>query len=98
MNPKIDISLIVLTYNRPGPLKRCLESIARIDKCETSFEILVIDDGSTSDNKSVIDGFSGRLEIRYLQKPRGGVASARNYGGANAKGRLIAFIADDYIL
>ena len=98
MNPKIDISLIVLTYNRPGPLKRCLQSIARIDKGETSFEILVIDDGSTADNKSVIDGLGGRLEIRYLQKPRGGVASARNYGGAHAEGKLIAFIADDYIL
>ena len=98
MNPKIDISLIVLTYNRPGPLKHCLESIARIDKGETSFEILVIDDGSTADNKSVIDRFGGRLEIRYIQKPRGGVASARNYGGAHANGELIAFIADDYIL
>ena len=98
MNPKIDISLIVLTYNRPGPLKRCLESITRIDKGETSFEVLVVDDGSTSDNKSVIDEFEGRLEIRHLRKPRGGVASARNYGGAHAKGELIAFIADDYIL
>lgn len=98
MNPKIDISLIVLTYNRPDPLKRCLESIASIYKGETSFEVLVVDDGSTSDNKSVIDGLGGRLEIRYLQKPRGGVASARNYGGAHAKGELIAFIADDYIL
>lgn len=98
MNPKINISLIVLTYNRPGPLKRCLESIACIDKGETSFEILVVDDGSTTDNKSVIDGFEGRLDIRHLRKPRGGVASARNYGGAHAKGELIAFIADDYIL
>ncbi len=98
MNSKTDISLIVLTYNRPGPLKRCLESIVRIDKGETSFEVLVVDDGSTADNKSVIDGFGGRLEIKYLRKPRGGVASARNYGGAHAKGELIAFIADDYIL
>lgn len=98
MNRKVDISLIVLTYNRPGPLKRCLESITRIDKGETSFEVLVVDDGSTSDNKGVIDGFDGRLEIKYLRKPRGGVASARNYGGAHAEGGLIAFIADDYIL
>lgn len=98
MNPKTDISLIVLTYNRPGPLKRCLESIVRIDKGETSFEVVVVDDGSSADNKSVIDGFEDRLQIRYLRKPRGGVASARNYGGAHAKGELIAFIADDYIL
>lgn len=98
MNGRVDISLVVLTYNRPRPLKRCLESIASIDKGETSFEVLVVDDGSTSDNKSVIDGFEGRLEIRYLRKPRGGVASARNYGGARARGDLIAFIADDYIL
>jgi len=98
MNPKVDISLIVLTYNRPGPLERCLESIARMDKGGASFEVLVVDDGSAADNKGVIDGFRGRLEIEYLLKPRGGVASARNYGGAHARGGLIAFIADDYIL
>ncbi|HML94130.1 MAG TPA: glycosyltransferase family A protein [Thermodesulfobacteriota bacterium] len=98
MNPKVDVSLIVLTYNRPAPLKRCLESIACMDKGGASFEVLVVDDGSTSDNKSVIDGFRGRLDIEYLLKPRGGVASARNHGGAHARGGLIAFIADDYIL
>jgi len=98
MNRSIDISLIVLTYNRPSPLKRCLESIVAIDMGQASCEIMVVDDGSTLDNKSVIRGFDGRLNIRYLRKARGGVASARNYGGVNAEGRLIAFIADDYIL
>lgn len=98
MNRRADISLIVLTYNRPGPLKRCLESIAALDMGRTSFEVIVVDDGSTFDNKSVIGEFEGRLEIRYLRKSRGGVASARNHGGAHAEGKLIAFIADDYIL
>lgn len=98
MKRSVDISLIVLTYNRPGPLRRCLESIAALDMGPASSEVIVVDDGSTLDNKSVIGEFSGRLEIRYLRKARGGVASARNYGGVNAKGKLIAFIADDYIL
>jgi glycosyltransferase involved in cell wall biosynthesis len=98
MNRRVEISLIVLTYNRPGPLKRCLESIAAIDMGRTSFEVIVVDDGSALDNKSVIDEFDGRLEVRYLRKARGGVASARNHGGVNAEGELIAFIADDYIL
>jgi len=98
MSRSVDVSLIVLTYNRPGPLKRCLESIAAVDMGQASSEVIVVDDGSTLDNKSVIGEFEGRLEIRYLRKTRGGVASARNYGGAHAKGELIAFIADDYIL
>jgi len=95
----IDISLIVLSYNRPKSLERCLDSILRMRKGDVSFEVIVVDDGSTADITPVISLFSETLNIRFFRKKENnGVASTRNFGARAARGNLVAFIADDYIL
>ncbi len=95
---KIYISLVVLTYNRPHGLRRCLKSILRMRKEYIPFEVIVVDDGSTTDNGPVINDFKETLNLRFLIKEHGGVASTRNFGAKAARGKLVAFIADDYLL
>ena len=48
----LKISIIVTTYNWPEALDRVLSAIAHQDY--HNFEVIVADDGSTEDTKSVI--------------------------------------------
>lgn len=94
----VDISLIVLTYNRPNLLRNCLESILKLEKGGVSLEVIVVDDGSKTDNSSIPNQYEHSLKIRFDKKVHQGVAAARNYGVKLASGKFIAFIADDYCL
>ncbi|MGH7889915.1 MAG: glycosyltransferase [Thermodesulfobacteriota bacterium] len=96
--PTIDISLVILTFNRREALRRCLDSISAMNKGELSVEVIVVDDGSEIDNLPVISQFKETLGIRYFKKNNQGVASTRNFGIRKARGKFIGFIADDYTL
>ena len=91
-------SLVVLTYQRPRLLRNCLESISRQDTHKGQLEVIVVDDGSSDDNKPIIEDFKGRLEITYVKQRHRGISAARNSGIKSARGSFIAIIADDYYL
>jgi glycosyltransferase involved in cell wall biosynthesis len=95
---EIYCSLIVLTYDRPSLLKDCLDSIVDLEKRNIFFEVIVVDDGSKFDNFSIVIEYGQKLNIRYHRKNHQGVAASRNFGIKLARGKLIAFIADDYRL
>ncbi len=94
----IDISLVILTFNRREALGRCLDSISAMNKGELSVEVIVVDDGSEIDNLPVVNQFNELLDVAYFKKNNKGVASTRNFGLKKARGRFIGFIADDYTL
>ena len=85
-------------YNCSRTIVRCLQSINA-----TNSEIIVVNDGSTDDSLSVVEEFIFTEEkrsknIRVINKPNGGVSSARNQGIENANGKYICFVdADDYL-
>ena len=87
------VSVIIPTYNCDRYIVRAIESVLMQNDC--SFEILVIDDGSTDSTEKVLAPYRDR--IRYIKQKNQGVAAARNNGIAQAKADLIAFLdADDY--
>jgi glycosyltransferase involved in cell wall biosynthesis len=86
------ITCIVPVYNGERFLQEALESI--LDQTHRSFEITVVDDGSTDGTAAVAGRYTGR--IRYLHQANSGPAAARNLGLETARGDLIAFLdADD---
>ena len=88
------VSVIIPTYNRAHCMKRAIESV----KAQTysDFEIVVVDDGSTEDLRSVVT-LCGP-DIRYIRHERSlGSAEARNSGIRNARGRFVAFLDSDDI-
>ncbi len=91
------ISLIVMTYNRPVPLARCLESIEALRCNGPRPEIIVVDDGSDPPAEEVVDRYPS-LEILSVRQEHRGVASARNLGLKTSTGAFVGFIADDYVL
>lgn len=92
------ISVIVPVYNTEKYIEKCLESLAK--QTMQDFEVIIVNDGSTDNSKKVIKDYmkSRKLNIKYLEKENGGLASARNYGVEKALGKYISFLdSDDYL-
>ncbi|MEI7811925.1 MAG: glycosyltransferase family 2 protein [Ignavibacteria bacterium] len=94
----ITISIIIPTYNRAELLCRSLKSV--IAQTFTDWEILVIDDLSTDNTKTMTEriiseyNLTEKLFYRLLEKKSGG-AAARNVGINMSRGKFIAFLDDD---
>jgi glycosyltransferase involved in cell wall biosynthesis len=86
------VSVIIPTYNRSSMVKDAICSV--LAQTETDLEVLVVDDGSTDDTCSVVEGL-GDSRIKYYYKENGGPASTRNFGLSKAKGEYIAFLDHD---
>ena len=96
----IDISVNVCTYNRAEMLRGALESLIcqKTDE-KFSYEIIVIDNASTDDTKSVVDQVSTNcpVSVRYILEEEKVVAQARNRGVKKSQGAWIAFFDDDQL-
>lgn len=90
------ISIIVSIYNGKTDIKRCVESL--MAQTDQSFEILLIDDGSTDGSSMVCDEFAEKYNnIRAIHKENEGLSSARLAGFHEAFGDyLIFFDCDDF--
>lgn len=87
------VSVILPTYNCAKFLSDSIGSI--LLQTYDSYEIIVIDDGSTDNTKEVLDPFMERIKYISLEQNRG-LPTARNIGIQSAHGKYIAFIdADD---
>ncbi len=95
----IRLSVIVPVYNGGVFLDQCLASLTKQSFQKESYEVIVVNDGSTDDSEKIIDKYCS--EFGYfikINKRNGGVSSARNLGIEKARGKYIAFVdADDLI-
>lgn len=82
------ISIVIPAFNEERNITRCLDSLALQDTTE-AFEVIVVDNGSTDDTRSVAEGYAGRLNIRVLDEPKRGRGAARAAGFAAASGDVI---------
>ena len=94
------LSIIIPVYNAEQTLERCVASIFRQGLLPYSFEVLLVNDGSTDNSLSVCKLLaSAHNEIKVIDKPNGGVADARNRGLQEAAGQWVGFLDDDdYLL
>lgn len=89
----MDISVIIPVYNN-GPFVRGLvESLLKQDY-RGSYEILIVDDGSTDETETAVKSVRSE-KIFYHRQENSGPASARNLGIRKARGKIIAFTDGD---
>lgn len=92
------VSLVMPVYNAEKYLEESLKGILSMDY--PSFELIIVNDGSTDRSKEILEGYSKNdKRIRLFSKENGGPSDARNYGTQLAKGEYICFVdADDIVL
>jgi len=88
-----DISVVIPTYNRAEYLGESIDSVLAQEG--PTFEVIVVDDGSTDATAAVLSPYGSRL--RVLRQRNLGIAAARNAGVGAATGRFIAFHDSDDI-
>lgn len=89
------VSIITPTYN-------CGSFIAETIRCVlaqtyTNWEMIIIDDCSTDDTKSIVNSFNDSRIIYHCLKHNSGAAVARNTALRIAHGRWMAFLDSDDI-
>ncbi|WP_413161541.1 glycosyltransferase family 2 protein [Capilliphycus salinus ALCB114379] len=89
------ISVIIPAYNCDRYVGQAVESI--LHQTYSSYEIIVIDDGSQDKTYEVLQPYEAK--IRYVYQQNQGVSVARNHGLDLARGEFVAFLdADDLFL
>ena len=94
----VKVSVIVPVYNSSEYIGATLDSI--INQDFSSFELIVIDDGSTDNSLEIIKEKLSKSTITYevIHQENGGVSRARNVGIEKASGEYLVFVdSDDYI-
>ncbi len=86
-------SVVILNYNGSKVIGPCVESVLKTH-CN-SFEVLLIDNGSTDDSMAVLRGFSDP-RIRVISTGRNlGYAGGNNVGARFARGGILVFLNND---
>jgi GT2 family glycosyltransferase len=88
-------SIVVPTFARSRQLADCLAGLGRLDYPRDRYEVIVVDDGSTTPPRDAIDAAADTLDTRLVCQRHAGPASARNTGAAQARGTYLAFTDDD---
>ncbi|MCD6285830.1 MAG: glycosyltransferase family 2 protein [Anaerolineae bacterium] len=79
-------TVVIPAYNEEQYLSRCLEALAHQTYPTGSFEVIVVDNGSTDATAEI----ARRWRARVVQEPCKGVARARQTGFEAARGEIIA--------
>ncbi|MDR2460276.1 MAG: glycosyltransferase [Deltaproteobacteria bacterium] len=88
----MDISVIIPTYNRARAILTAVESVLK--QKGPSFELIIVDDGSTDDTSTILAPFKDSLKYLRLAENKG-VSRARNLGINQAIGDYICFLDSD---
>jgi GT2 family glycosyltransferase len=85
-------TVIVTTCDRPGQLRRCLQSLAEL-RDPRPLQVVVVDNRPASGAAAkIVREFPG---VELVLEPRGGSSYARNAGIAAARGEFVAMVDDD---
>ena len=88
------INVIIPAYNCSSTLGRTLSSL--VAQTDTNFEVIIIDDCSTEDIKSIVDDYTNKLNIIYIRNEQNlGCGMTRQVGIDNATQKFITFLDSD---
>lgn len=90
---EIDVSVIVTTKNEGEHIRDCLLSVRRQSYPQEKIELIVVDNNSTDDTKSIASEFTSRV---YNLGPER--SAQRNFGISKARGKYIVYLDADMTL
>ena len=96
------VTVVIPTFNRRDLIIEAIQSV----KAQTyrPIELIVVDDGSTDDTRTVVDnwlqeeGENNGFQLRYLYQENRGLSAARNVGLHHSSGKYLQFLdSDDWL-
>ena len=87
--------MVIAGYKEEKYIGKCLDSVFREIGDDPSFEVIVVDNGSTDRTKEVVKRYP---RVTLAHEPKPGANSARQAGFLKAQGEYIAHIDADTIL
>lgn len=91
-------SFIIPVYNRPEEIRDLLESFLQLETENISYEIILVEDGSTLTSENIIQDFKEKLPLTYFFKENSGPGDSRNFGMKKAKGNYFIILDSDVVL
>ena len=98
---KLELSIIICTYNRDDFIFKCLEGVNNQTCDKSKYEIILINNNSTDTTEQICLDFKESypdLNFNYFVEMKQGLSAARNRGIVESKASLISFIDDDAIV
>ena len=98
---RMDVSVLICTYNRRQLLGATLDSLAAMHvPPDIRWEVLVVDNNSTDGTRAEVQGRAAAFPapLRWVFEPRQGKAYALNTGFAASTADAIAFTDDDVLV
>jgi glycosyltransferase involved in cell wall biosynthesis len=90
----VSVSVVIPAYNAETTIDACLAAFTRQTVPPDSFEVIVVDDGSTDATRARI---ATHPMARLLTQVNAGPAAARNLGVQHALGEIILFTDADCV-
>lgn len=94
----LDISVLIATRSRAALLRDTLESMCGLDTGGLSWELLVVDNGSTDDTPALLRAYHRRLPLVTMWQPEPGKNRSLNSMLPRLRGALTVLTDDDVIL
>ena len=95
--PEVNISIIVINYNRANYIERCLRSCIDQIVFNKSYEIIFVDDGSKDNSFKIAKKFSSSIRLFQLKRNKG-ISYASNFALKKSMGKFFIRVdSDDYI-
>jgi len=91
----VKITAVICTRDRAHFLEKCILSLLNQTASPESYEILVVDNGSSDNTPEIIEKFRTEVNVRSVFEPVAGLSRARNTGWMNARGGTVGYIDDD---
>lgn len=88
------VSIIIPAYNHASALPKCLAYV--FAQTYTSYEVIVVDDGSTDAIADAVKPFAERIQL--VRQENAGANPARNRGWKEAKGEFLLFCDADVVM
>src|SRR5262245_16163302 len=88
------VSVVIATYQMASFVGKAIESV--LAQSYRHFELIVVDDGSTDDTRSVVQRYLSDARVRYHWQENAGQTVAKNTGIRLSSGKYVGFCdADD---
>ncbi|MDR3305712.1 MAG: glycosyltransferase [Clostridiales Family XIII bacterium] len=94
----VKVSIVIPVYNVEEYLGECLDSV--LAQTLRDVEIICVNDGSTDGSRGILADYAEKdARILIVDKPNGGLSSARNAGLSRARGEYVYYLdSDDKII